>query len=88
MVGDDAMTNAAKGREIARLFVAEPGVGAMVDFDRAIFALAIAKPAAEARGLELSQSRGAIPPASAVDIRLIDHDSLVPYRRHKVVYIK
>jgi hypothetical protein len=73
MIGHDTVTAAAKRGEIARPFVAEPRVGAMVDFDRTAFAVAIANSAAETGSHQFSAPGEVLPPPMATDVSAVIH---------------
>jgi hypothetical protein len=76
MIGHDAMTGAAKRSEIARLFVPQPLIGAVMNFDCGARAVDVAKSAAETGRLELSKSSGVLSPSATANVFGIIHSAL------------
>lgn len=67
------MTTTAQRRQIAHLLVEQIGVGAMMDLERALRTLIIAKPAPKARCRQLRQPRGVFAPVPTHDVFVVGH---------------
>lgn len=76
MIRHHAMATSAERGQVAGLLVAEIGVSPVMDFERAVFTVAIAQAAAKACGLEFSQPRGVRPPRVAPDVKPVVHSSM------------
>ena len=79
MIGHHAMTDAAQRRQIFGLLVEQIGVGAMMDLERALRTVIIAKPAPKARRRQFRQPRGLFSPLPTHDVFVVGHPKL-PYR--------
>ena len=74
VIGHHAMAGPAQRGEIARLFVAEVFVCAMMHLECAVFPVAIAQAAAEAGGLEFGKARRVLTPTATRDVFVVVHD--------------